>query len=83
MVCTCSQCTASDYDEPSDNSWLDDMKLEITTPEQDRERLMTALRSTEASMPRPARYSDALTEYERRQGLSLAEWLEENMRCSA
>lgn len=80
MICTCSQCTASDYAEPSDDSWMDERPAVITTPEQDRERLMTALRSIEASMARPARYSDALTEYERRQGLSLAEWLEENMR---
>jgi len=80
MVCTCSQCTASDYAEPQDDSWLDERPAVITMPKQDRERLMTALRGIEANMPRPTSYSDALTEYERRQGLSLADWLAENMK---
>jgi hypothetical protein len=82
MVCTCSQCTASDYDAPRDDSWLDVKPAphEIRTPEQDRERLMTALRSIEESMPRPVSYSYALNEYQRRSQQSLGEWLAENMR---
>jgi hypothetical protein len=82
MVCTCAQCAASDYDAPRDDSWLDVKPAphEITTPEQDRERLITALRGIEASMTRPVSYSYALNEYQRRSRQSLGEWLAENMR---
>jgi hypothetical protein len=52
---------------------------EILTPEESKARLMATLQAIEASMKRPVRYSDALTEYQRRQKQSLGEWLAENM----
>jgi hypothetical protein len=72
MICTCSQCSASDYDEPQDDSWLDvkPAQHEITTPEQDRERLMKAL----------AGLDNMFSEYQRRSRQSLGEWLAENMK---
>lgn len=52
---------------------------EILTPEESKARLMDTLQAIESSMKRPVRYSDALTEYQRRQKQSLGEWLAENM----
>ena len=71
MVCTCSQCTASEYDAPRDDSWLDVKPAphEIATPEQNRERLMKAL----------AGLDSAFSEYQRRTSMGLGEWLAENM----
>ena len=81
MICTCAQCNASDYNEPQEDWSASPMAAhEITALEQGRERMITALRELDVNLGRPKWFSDALTEYKRRQGLSLADWLEENKR---
>lgn len=81
MLCTCSKCTASGC---TDFRLRDDYMPaphEISTAEERNARLMAVLKSIDASMPKPRSYAAALADYERRSKQTLAEWLEENMRC--